>query len=202
MAEVQSRANSSKLASHPPSREAASCPPSREGAFSQQRKRSKSVYSKKQSIKPLDMRSIKAAQNKISLNPKYINKKHDKRVPLYEKVKLTKACHRPITVPLAKIIGKIPDYVDVSELQGLRREVKMCKYCMLLMLSTITQFTELQKEYHKVVECKRYDIHRRHVELMEIDKITSDRLRKRFIETLKAYGISNNVISDVLAEVK
>ena len=37
---------------------------------------------------------------------------------------------------------------------------------------------------------------------MEIDKITSERLRKRFIETLRAYGISNNVIADVLAELQ
>ena len=64
------------------------------------------------------------------------------------------------------------------------------------------QFTELQKDYHNIMEARRYNVHRRHVELMEIDKITSNRLRKRFVQTLKAYGISANVISDVLAEFK
>lgn len=45
------------------------------------------------------------------------------------------------------------------------------------------------------------EIHRRHVELMEVDKIKSERLRKRFICTLKAYGISPSTIADVLAEL-
>ena len=99
-------------------------PPSREG----RRGRTQSIYSQHQSIKPLNMQSIIEAQKRISLNPAYMQmcKKLDKNAlheKLNDKVKLTKACHRPVTVPLVKIIGKIPDYVDVSELLGLRREV-------------------------------------------------------------------------------
>lgn len=74
------------------------------------------------------MQSIIEAQKRISLNPNYMCKKLDKNAleeKLNEKVKLTKACHRPVTVPLVKIVGKIPEYVDVSELQGLRREVSI-----------------------------------------------------------------------------
>lgn len=74
--------------------------------------------------------------------------------------------------------------------------------CYLYCLILDNQFEELQKDYHNIVERRRYDVHRRHVELMEIDKITSERLRKRFIETLRAYGISNSVIADVLAELQ
>ena len=107
-------------------------PPSREGVlFPEIRKRAQSVYSQRQSIKPLNMQSIIEAQKRISLNPTYmLCKKLDKialEEKLNEKVKLTKACHRPVTVPLVKIIGKIPEYVDVSELQGLRREVSIYK---------------------------------------------------------------------------
>lgn len=105
------------------------CPSSRESTYTQQqKKRVHSIYSERQSIKPLNVQAIIAAQKRISLNPTYIKKRnrnfqlHEK---LYEKVKLTKACHRPVAVPLVKIIGRIPSYVDVSELQGLRREVKL-----------------------------------------------------------------------------
>lgn len=93
--------------------------------FPQQRKRGQSVYSQRQSIKPLDIESIITAQKRISLNPVYVHNKC-KNVTLQDKERLTKACHRPVTVPLAKIIGKVPSLVDVSELQGLRREVRLC----------------------------------------------------------------------------
>ena len=112
--------------SNPSSRGSSSNAPSRESA--EMRKRAQSVYSERLSIKPLNMQSIIEAQKRISLNPNYMCKKLDKNAleeKLNEKVKLTKACHRPVTVPLVKIIGKIPEYVDVSELQGLRREVRM-----------------------------------------------------------------------------
>jgi len=92
--------------------------------FTQQRKRRQSVYSQRQSIKPLNIESITAAQKRISLNP-YTHNKHKQNVTLQDKERLTKACHRPVTVPLVKIIGKIPRFVDVSELQGLRREVTL-----------------------------------------------------------------------------
>ena len=106
------------------------CPSSRESTTytQEQRKRVHSIYSERQSVKPLNIQAIIEAQKRISLNPTYIKKRnrnfklHEK---LYEKVKLTKACHRPVAVPLVKIIGRIPSYVDVSELQGLRREVRL-----------------------------------------------------------------------------
>jgi len=59
----------------------------------------------------------------------------------------------------------------------------------------------LQKEYRDVVNSNLKEIQRRHVELMEIDKIKSERLRKRFANTLKAYGISASIIADVIAEI-
>lgn len=121
------QSNQSSRQSNPSSRESTNPPPSRESTFSQQRKRRQSVYSQRQRIKPLDIESIIEAQKRISLNQTYI-KKYNKNINVHErldeKVKLTKACHRPVTVPLVKIVGRIPGYVDVSELQGLRREVQ------------------------------------------------------------------------------
>lgn len=104
---------------------------------SQQRKRKQSVYCQHQSIKPIDRQSVVAAQKRISLNPNYVNKQC-KNIKLLDKEKLTRACHRPVTVPLVNIIGKIPEYVDMSELQGLRREVKLCKLLYVINADTIT----------------------------------------------------------------
>jgi len=88
------------------------------------RKRRQSVYFQRQSIKPNDDESIAAAQRKISLNPKYTGKQsNERKVSLTERERLSKACHRPVTVPMVKLIGKVPGYVDVSDLQALRREV-------------------------------------------------------------------------------
>lgn len=127
--------NSTSRASNPPSRQSReSNPSSREGRlFAQQRKRSQSVYSQHLSIKPLNTQSIIEAQKKISLNPAYMCKKFD-NIELVDKVRLTKACHRPVTVPLVKIIGRIPEYVDVSELQGLRSEVESHKIMLFIIL--------------------------------------------------------------------
>ena len=113
------------------SREGTDPPPSREGILvAEMRKRTKSVYAERQFLKPLNTEYVIEAQKRISLNPAYTIKKLDKNAlheKLIEKVKLTKACHRPVTVPLAKIVGKIPEYVDVSELLGLRRAVSTYK---------------------------------------------------------------------------
>ena len=119
--------NRSRGESRGSSRDGTDPPSSREGMlFAEKRKRAKSVYAEHQSIKPLNTEYIIQAQKRISLNPAYTIKKLDKNAlheKLVEKVRLTKACHRPVTVPLAKIVGKIPEYVDVSELLGLRRAV-------------------------------------------------------------------------------
>jgi len=88
-------------------------------------KRRQSAYYQRQSIKPIDNESIAAKQKKISLNRDYTGKyqSNEKRVSLTERERLSKACHRPVIVPMVKIIGKVPGYVDVSELETLRREV-------------------------------------------------------------------------------
>jgi len=85
------------------------------------RKRRQSVYCQRQSIKPNDDESIAAAQKKISLNPDYTGKQSKERKVSRER--LSKVCHRPVIVPMVKIVGKVPGYVDVSDLQALRREV-------------------------------------------------------------------------------
>lgn len=100
---------------------------SRESTFSQQQKRCQAVYSQHLRLKPLNIQSIIEAQKRISLNPTYIkkcNRNSQLHERIHEKVRLTKACHRPVSVPLVKIIGRIPRFVDMSVLQGLRHEVK------------------------------------------------------------------------------
>ena len=117
----------------------ATCPSSQEGSYVQeQKKRVHSIYSQRQSVKPQNIQAMIEAQKRISLNPTYIKKRHRNfklHERLYQKVKLTKACHRPVAVPLVQIIGKIPSFVDVSELQGLRREVSYVIIHVLPVLS-------------------------------------------------------------------
>jgi len=90
-------------------------------------KRRRSVYSQRQSIKPNDDESIAAAERKISLNPNYAGKQliSERKVSLTQRERLSKACHRPVIVPMVKIVGKVPGFVDVGDLQALRKEVHM-----------------------------------------------------------------------------
>ena len=125
--------------------DAESSHPRRE-SFATVRKRRQSVYCQRQSIKAIDLGAIVAEQRKISLNPNYTGKQsNERRVSFAERERLSKACHRPVVVPMVKIIGKVPGYVDVGQLQGLRREVfyHLCNtltcYYLFILVCRVTE---------------------------------------------------------------